>query len=235
MTNKIDTKHTFDMAKISGIYVIINRITNEFYIGETMDISNRWKQHLRELRNGTHANKRLQSDFIKYEEKSFEFKILQVHIGETSTKTKVDLIILESAYINKYKDKYKLYNIHDTLNGYLLGDKDCEIRFGNFPIRGSVVHKLLYSTIEWIEGVPCIVDEITVKEILRRKPYEKDILDLISKISDTVKPYIVVKEVTYAEDGEIKTRHSIIVKNKAKVIEWLKTTPYKIKRNIEIT
>ena len=235
MIENIKSEYTFNIARISGIYVIINRITSRFYIGESMDISKRWKQHTRELKNNSHPNRDLNNDFNKYGLDAFDFKILQVHIGKTSVETKTELIILESVYINKYKDKYSLYNIYDTLQGYLMDDPNCKINFGEYPIKGSIIHKLLCSTIEWIDDIPCIIDEITVKDLLVRKSItENHILKLISDMPEEIKPYVLIKEVQYVDAETIKTRHSIIVKNLNKVINWLQSTRFKVKKDVDI-
>ena len=235
MMENIKTNYTFNIAKISGIYVIINSITNRFYIGESMDISKRWKQHIRELKNNTHPNKDLNLDYNRYGKDVFDFKLLQMHIGKTSVETKAELIILESAYINKYRNEYNLYNIHDTLQGYLMDDINCKISFGKYPIKGSIIRKLLSSSIEWIDGVPCIINEITIKDLLARKNItENHILTLITKMPTEIKPYVIVKEVSYMDNGIEKIRHSIIIRNLEKIIDWLQSTPFKVKNKTDI-
>ena len=59
-----------------GIYMIQNKINNKMYIGQTVNIKERWKDHRAELRGGYHSNKHLQRSWDKYGEESFEFSIL---------------------------------------------------------------------------------------------------------------------------------------------------------------
>lgn len=63
---------------MTGIYMI--RFGDDenahFYIGQSVDIGQRKRQHLSELRNGIHVNPYMQSVFNKYGEKSMTFEVL---------------------------------------------------------------------------------------------------------------------------------------------------------------
>jgi len=56
-----------------GIYAIVNRENWRSYVGSSVDIENRSKQHFAALRNHKHINKELQADFNE----SFMLEILQ--------------------------------------------------------------------------------------------------------------------------------------------------------------
>lgn len=56
-----------------GIYKII--INNKLYIGSSLDIKNRIKQHKSDLKNNRHANPKLQNAYNKYHE--FKYEILE--------------------------------------------------------------------------------------------------------------------------------------------------------------
>ena len=43
-------------AKICGIYMIRNKINNKMYIGQAVDIYDRWEEHIRDLRRNKHFN-----------------------------------------------------------------------------------------------------------------------------------------------------------------------------------
>lgn len=60
----------------SGIYVIFNKQSNMFYIGSSVDIVNRYKRHVRELKNGKHCNIKMLSDYNIGNE--FELKIIEI-------------------------------------------------------------------------------------------------------------------------------------------------------------
>lgn len=59
-----------------GIYMIQNKANGKIYIGQAIDIKNRWKDHKTYLRGGYHVNKHLQNAWNKYDEENFEFSIL---------------------------------------------------------------------------------------------------------------------------------------------------------------
>jgi group I intron endonuclease len=57
-----------------GIYKILNTVTNDFYIGSTVqEFNTRWSQHRRELFNNIHANHYLQNAWNKYGKDNFVF------------------------------------------------------------------------------------------------------------------------------------------------------------------
>jgi group I intron endonuclease len=65
------------MANISGIYKIESKIHPErFYIGSAVNIADRWRLHLLELRRNNHRNSRLQNHYNKYGDSDFSFSIL---------------------------------------------------------------------------------------------------------------------------------------------------------------
>jgi group I intron endonuclease len=64
-----------------GIYAIINKINNKKYIGKSINIENRWQQHLSHLRSPKrkkNCNRHLYNSFKKYGEINFEFVYLEV-------------------------------------------------------------------------------------------------------------------------------------------------------------
>ena len=66
----------------SGIYMILNKATNMFYIGSAFNLKNRWKNHKIELNLNRHCNPYLQSAWNKYGEKSFYFYVLE-HVNKS--------------------------------------------------------------------------------------------------------------------------------------------------------
>lgn len=63
--------------KLCGIYCIENTVNGERYIGQSVNMYTRWKQHKNDLNNGTHCNEHLQNAWDCYGEKSFKFYILE--------------------------------------------------------------------------------------------------------------------------------------------------------------
>ena len=68
---------------LSGIYTITNIVNNKIYCGScTTSIFQRFGNHKRELRKGTHTNLHLQNAWNKYGEEAFSFDILEEHSPE---------------------------------------------------------------------------------------------------------------------------------------------------------
>lgn len=65
------------MEIVCGIYCIENLVNHKKYVGQSMDIYNRWKDHKRKLNNNKHRNTYLQRAWDKYKENNFRFYILE--------------------------------------------------------------------------------------------------------------------------------------------------------------
>ena len=87
---------------MSGIYKIYCKETNKYYIGQSVNVENRLKTHLNELKNNKHINQELQSDFNSYGEDSFVFEKIKDS---------------EEQFLNMFEKYYMEY--YDSLeNGY---------------------------------------------------------------------------------------------------------------------
>jgi group I intron endonuclease len=62
---------------IIGIYIIRNKVTNKVYIGQSIDIKKRFREHKSYLKNSNHWNPNLQNICNKYGLDILEFKILE--------------------------------------------------------------------------------------------------------------------------------------------------------------
>ena len=51
-----------------GIYKIENKVNGKVYIGQSVNIKKRWKQHKYELNSNNHVNKHLQASWNKYKQ-----------------------------------------------------------------------------------------------------------------------------------------------------------------------
>ena len=60
-----------------GIYLILNNKNGKGYVGQSINIEKRFKQHKRELNNNYHNNSHLQKAWNKYGKSSFVFLILE--------------------------------------------------------------------------------------------------------------------------------------------------------------
>lgn len=99
--------------KISGVYQIQSKIKLErIYIGSTVNINTRWKDHLKTLRRNQHHSLKLQRHYNKYGESDLQFSILLGCERE-------DLIKTEQYFI----DSYKPYFNNSPTAGSCLGNK----------------------------------------------------------------------------------------------------------------
>ena len=92
---------------VCGIYQIINLINNKKYIGSSIDVNRRKREHYSKLNRNIHSNKYFQNSWNKYGEENFNFEIIEC------IENKNDLIIREQYYINLFdtNNKTKGYNI----------------------------------------------------------------------------------------------------------------------------
>ena len=84
------------VKKITGIYCIENIINHKKYIGQSVNIKERWRKHRKELYANKHDNDYLQKSWNKYGKASFSFYILEECKIE-------DLDEKEIYYIDLYK------------------------------------------------------------------------------------------------------------------------------------
>ena len=94
----------------SGIYRIYCKSEDKSYIGKSINIEERWKNHLNELKKGKHINKKLQKVFNKYGKDDFEFSILK------EVDDYYEITYYESYYAEKFNAFNKGYNIAKLFN-----------------------------------------------------------------------------------------------------------------------
>ena len=113
----------------AAIYSITNLKTGRVYIGETIDVLNRYAKHQEDLRTCTHTNQSLQNDYLTYGYDNFTFRILEyIPIPDTLSLNnlhqymKLRLVLLMREYYhqtigmnkNTYNKKFSLKEVHDT-------------------------------------------------------------------------------------------------------------------------
>lgn len=81
--------------KLCGIYCIENLVSHKVYVGQSIDIEKRWKNHKNTLNRGVHRNFHLQRAWYIYGQECFNFYILELcH--------KDELDKMECYYIEKF-------------------------------------------------------------------------------------------------------------------------------------
>jgi len=89
----------------SGIYIIVNVVTGEAYIGSSVDLATRMSQHRALLNAGRHHNPKLQADWNALGEESFLFDVLEVVHGHSQ------VTVVEQRYLDERKPQYNLARI----------------------------------------------------------------------------------------------------------------------------
>lgn len=145
---------------IGYIYSIINNKTKERYVGQTIDLERRKKEHFKDLESNKHLNKKLQSAWNKYGKNNFSFEYQKYDLAN-----KDELNILEKAFIQQYDSYYNGYNL--TLGGDG-GNTRRNLSFENYC--------LIYIGCRWkgmTEKIAKVlnIDSSTVSAILREKTY----------------------------------------------------------------
>lgn len=92
---------------VCGIYYIKNVLTNQYYVGQSINIKRRWNQHISLLNKNQHYNVFLQKHWNQYGSDNFTFSIIK------SCKEK---------YLNRFEKLYiKIYNAFDSGYNYTIG------------------------------------------------------------------------------------------------------------------
>jgi hypothetical protein len=71
--------------KISGVYTIYCKLTNEYYVGCSTHVFGRLSTHKSHLTKGVHTNPKIQNIFNKYGISVFDFNILEQYDKEILT------------------------------------------------------------------------------------------------------------------------------------------------------
>lgn len=95
----------------------MNLVTENCYIGSTVNFYGRKYTHFDALRKGRHTNKHLQSSFNKHGAQNFEFIILE-QVGD-----KTKLIEREQHYLDELKPKYNIRKIARSNLGVRLSEQ----------------------------------------------------------------------------------------------------------------
>ena len=96
----------------SGIYKIFNVINNKIYIGSSINVTRRIKQHIKKLETNNHINSYLQNSWNKHGKENFIFELL-----ETCNEEK----LLEREQF--YMDFHKCYNRKSGYNINIRADR----------------------------------------------------------------------------------------------------------------
>jgi group I intron endonuclease len=98
-----------------GIYKIINKHNDNFYIGSAVNLKRRKARHFSELRHNKHDNKHLQNAWNLYGESNFEFTVVEL------VEDKANLYEAEDRWLNGHVGKLYCYNLGMAAISPMLG------------------------------------------------------------------------------------------------------------------
>lgn len=98
-----------NQANQPGIYVIFNKEKWRIYVGQTHCFKDRWRDHVKNLRESRHQNRFLQADWNLCGSEAFEFHVLEV----LPNSTKSERNAREDHWLEIHWDKQQnCYNFH---------------------------------------------------------------------------------------------------------------------------
>jgi len=95
----------------SAIYSIVNTVNGKMYIGSAVNLRNRRRIHISQLRNNKHHSVLLQRAFDKYKEENFSFELIEY------VTDKNNLIKREQVWIDFFKPEYNICKIANSKLG----------------------------------------------------------------------------------------------------------------------
>ena len=109
--------------KISAVYKITNTITNDFYIGSSKDVKERWRNHKKPSKWKQYPNNLMYLDMQKYGLDKFEFQVIaEVEIEQLKETEQQFIETLKPTY---NKNRAKGWD-SETHNKYQKSDKGKE-------------------------------------------------------------------------------------------------------------
>jgi excinuclease UvrABC nuclease subunit len=87
--------------KLSGIYQIYNKNTEEYYIGMSSDIFSRWANHYNDIKINKHTSTKLVKLWLNSNITDWEFKILEV---VSKTQHKIDTGLKGKAFDKSFRN-----------------------------------------------------------------------------------------------------------------------------------
>lgn len=124
------------------IYEIYNSVTQRKYIGLTYDPKSRFRQHLIQLKNGTHTAENIVADYVRHGQDSFSFRLID------TAKTREEGLNKEKRYILRLKTYVPEYGYNGNDNRFyhskpIIKCKDSELT-RKIKAQGYLLHNLYW-------------------------------------------------------------------------------------------
>lgn len=169
-------------SKISGIYKITNLINNKNYIGQSVNVKTRWRNHIRISKDKDNRgyNYPLYCAFRKYGIENFDFEILEEVIPDNLDEKEIYYIKKYDSFNNGYNQTsggssphgeeigtsiYKEKDIIKIREMYRDGKSFKEV-LEAFPYINKHSIKAIWSGAEWSHIMP---EVFTDKEVMKRR------------------------------------------------------------------
>lgn len=91
-----------DVDSLCGVYKITNIVNQKVYIGQSVSIQSRWKEHINSLRRGASRCTLLQRAWNKYGEESFVFEVLELCSPDMLDEIEISYILFYDSCNNGY-------------------------------------------------------------------------------------------------------------------------------------
>ena len=146
------------MKSKSGIYIIKNITQKKYYVGQCMDFEKRKNDHFKDLKKGTHINKKMQADYTKGDQ--FIFFVCWYcpnnHNLLMSEESRLVGKLLDNGYFvyngmpTKYYLKYRsrewlMIDICDYYCRENFGKTFAQMTLGKSPARFEMIYQLMVS------------------------------------------------------------------------------------------
>jgi len=103
------------MERIPGVYSIKSLTTNRVYVGQSLRMTRRWKEHIRKLNNGCGPPK-LQKDWDLYGGADFKFSVLEIVEDSTQLSPREQYYI---DFLDSFQNGYNTLPKSGTFKGYV--------------------------------------------------------------------------------------------------------------------
>lgn len=100
----------------AGVYLISNNVNGKCYVGSTVHLDQRRREHFSRLANNKHINAHLQNAYNKYGREAFNFEILETIDIDDNIKDK--LLKREQFWIDNLKPEYNVLLVAGSNLGY---------------------------------------------------------------------------------------------------------------------
>lgn len=144
-----------------GIYKITNLINNKVYIGQSIDIEKRLKDHINGLNNHYGHNSHFQNAWDKYGEDNFKFEILEEVYNCNLLNER------EIYYISYFKSNLSEYGYNKTCGGSFYMDDEYKIYLSKNKSKGSLTYE---QVVEIKLCMACLMDRKEISKMYNVNP-----------------------------------------------------------------